>query len=228
MQTESDLIQRTIAATQRAAVDDVGTQLRARVDELVFTVAGGQFDGRSVVEHEALSMAMADAFRAELPPTNVRAAEVTTPATVFVDVICPNCRKVGRVTVAVGAELRVSSSGGELHIKAKASKAAHVCGQTGMLDADEDEGPEDPTVEAIVAEAEAIANEPTEEVEVEEGDAEGKPTGTCTACGKVITLRADGMVRAHTGNESGEKCTGSGWPPLADEKPELPPDEEPA
>jgi len=161
METQSELIERKILATRTAAIQFVEERFREELEARVVTLVGGDHDGAKVVSEEDTRHAAYAAFHELLPPTDVRSAEVVTPAIVFVDVVCPRCKESARVTAALTAELRVSTSEGELHIKAKASKSSHTCGQLTVINAPEEESI-DPEAAAAVAAAEDILEEPPE------------------------------------------------------------------
>lgn len=174
METQSELIDRKIAATRAGAIAYVEERLREELEARVITLVGGDHDGAKVVSEEDVRRAAFAAFHAILPPTDVRTAEVVTPAVVFVDVVCPRCKEAARVTAAITAELRVSTSESELHIKAKASKAAHTCGQLTVLEVP-DEEKIDAEAEAAVDAAEDILEAAAEEEPPEKPKRTRKP-----------------------------------------------------
>jgi hypothetical protein len=90
-----------------------------------------------VITIAALSGAMRQIFEGPLPAASERAAEVHTPATVFVSAECPRCHIPARIPLTVGVELHQDETRETLHLKASAKAALHVCGQLG-LDDDED------------------------------------------------------------------------------------------
>jgi phage FluMu protein Com len=158
MESQSELIERKIQNTRRGALEFVKEALHDRLEPQFVTLVGGDHDGAKVVSLDGVKHAIAMAFATELPQHDVQSAEVVTPSIIFVDVRCPRCREVGRITATLTAELRVTSTDSELHIKAKASKVGHTCGQMTVLEAEAE--PEDPETAAAID----AATEPADDV----------------------------------------------------------------
>lgn len=160
METQSELIERKIQATRGAAIAFIAERFRDELEARLEKLEGPcEHDGQVVIPEKGVREAAFDAFSADLPPTDVRSAEVVTPAIVFVDVICPLCKGTARVVATLAAELRVGGGDSELHIKAKASKSAHSCGQQTMIDVPEEEKV-DAEKEAALEAVEDILEEP--------------------------------------------------------------------
>jgi hypothetical protein len=122
----------TREAVRRAALDD----LVARADLAAVTIEAGAdlkaLDGLKVISLGKLRDAMTAALMVKLPPPPDTHAEVTTPATIALSAICPECDLPVSLTVKLTTKLTVDDSGAEIAIKAKASKMPHKHGQLSL------------------------------------------------------------------------------------------------
>lgn len=112
-------------AVRRATLDDiVGRCLIAAV-----AIEGGPLDGIEVVSLGTLRDQVTAALLVDLPPASDRYAEVTTPAHITVDAVCPECHLPVSIGVKLAPRLTVEGNSTELSIKAKSKAVAHMHGQ---------------------------------------------------------------------------------------------------
>lgn len=136
--------------------------VRARLEDRVLTLSEPPaLDGLRVVTLGNVD----EAFREPLPPASTLTAEVQTPATLYVDLVCPLCGIAQSAIVELRAVLTVEGASRELKAKAASKGRAHTCGQTRISDVTPDQTTLDDVTE-----------EPGPEVQdAEGGDAEDGP-----------------------------------------------------
>ena len=83
-----------------------------------------------VITARDLEAALSLVFGEPLPAPS-EAAEVATPATIFVAAECPRCHVPGRIPLTVSVELHQDDSE-TLHLKGKSKPAIHLCGQMSL------------------------------------------------------------------------------------------------
>jgi hypothetical protein len=81
-----------------------------------------------VLRRKELERVVHEFAQAEPEPV-ARVAEVETPATVFVDALCPRCELPTRILVVINTELVTTLGGSEVRVKAKAKASSHTCWQ---------------------------------------------------------------------------------------------------
>lgn len=118
----------TREAVRRAALEDIV----ARCELAATSIEGGELDGISVVSMGTLRDQVTGSLMVKLAPPSDRFAEVSTPATVTVSAICPECDLPVTLTVKLTPLLTVDDDGAEISIKAKAAKMAHQHGQLSL------------------------------------------------------------------------------------------------
>src|SRR4051812_705669 len=105
-------------AVRRATLDDIV----GRCQIACVSIEGGALDGVEGVSMGTLRDQVTAALLVELPPASDKYAEVTTPAHITVDAICPECHQPVSIGVKLAPRLTVEGNSTELSIKAK-SKA---------------------------------------------------------------------------------------------------------
>ena len=118
----------TREAVRRAALDDIV----ARCELAATSIEGGELDGIKVVSIGTLRDQVSGSLMVKLAPPPDRFAEVSTPATITVSAICPECDLPVTLTVKLTPLLTVDDDGAEISVKAKASKMAHQHGQLSL------------------------------------------------------------------------------------------------
>jgi hypothetical protein len=93
-----------------------------------------------VLTRLAVDQALNAIFSQPIPMPDELAAEVHTPAIVYVWAVCPRCGLAQPISMTVHPELLIDDSGSELRIKAKAKGRTHICGQMPLPVSDEAEG----------------------------------------------------------------------------------------
>jgi hypothetical protein len=111
----------TIVNTRAAFRLSVLDAVRIELDGLAIPIEGGPLDGIQVVSIGSIAEASSGSRRARCPPIDVRAAEVKTPADVYVDAICPECNLPTRILVQLTTVLETTrEAGSTIKLKAKA------------------------------------------------------------------------------------------------------------
>ena len=82
-----------------------------------------------VITMPALNDVIRGTFDAPLPAPSEHAADVATPATVFVAAVCPRCAIPQQIPLVIGVKLEQDDSTVTLHLKGKSKPAIHQCGQ---------------------------------------------------------------------------------------------------
>ena len=100
--------------------------IRAELKEATEDVKGGTWDGRQVIPAEEAERILA----LPLAPASEHAAEVITPARIVAAATCPKCNLPAEISLQLGTELRVDSTGSTVRLVGKSKPASHVCGQT--------------------------------------------------------------------------------------------------
>lgn len=118
----------TREALRRATLEDIV----ARCELAATSIEGGELDGIKVVSMGVLRDEMTGSLLVKLAPPSNRFAEVSTPATITVSAICPECDLPVTLTVKLTPLLTVDDDGAEISIKAKAAKMAHQHGQLSL------------------------------------------------------------------------------------------------
>jgi hypothetical protein len=101
-------------------------------------VPGGEWDGMQVLRRKELERVIHDLASADPDPI-ATVAEVETPATVFVDALCPRCELPTRILVILGTELVTTVDGSEIKVKAKAKASSHTCFQLPLEPSDDEQ-----------------------------------------------------------------------------------------
>jgi hypothetical protein len=115
--------------TRRQFRDDLLDLIVERLRAAETEVESGPLEGIRVVTHAQWLDALNPLRWSSLPPVSDHAAEVVTHADVTVWTVCPRCKIAGPILVTIEPELRVDTSGAELHLRAKSKPRTHVCGQ---------------------------------------------------------------------------------------------------
>lgn len=97
----------------------------ALVDRLS-PVIGGSIDGTLVLTESDIASAFADV---PLPPADESSAELTTPATVYLDARCHICGELARVVVGLESKTTVDDKTRKVAAKVDAGSVDHICGQ---------------------------------------------------------------------------------------------------
>lgn len=121
----------TREAVRRATLVDLVT----RAEIVAVPIEGGPMDGVLVVSMGTLRALQIEALRVDLPPASDKYAEVTTPATIAVDAICPECLEVVDVPVKLFPRLVVEGNTTEISVKAKSKPVIHMHGQQRLPEA---------------------------------------------------------------------------------------------
>jgi hypothetical protein len=120
-------------AVRKAVVDDIIG--RAQVASQAIDSTEG-LEGVEFLSMGTLRELCADSLRVVLPPPSDTIAEVTTPATVTVHVICPDCKLPAVITGTLTPTLTVTLDGSTVAATWKAKSKAHLCGQLPLAEAD--------------------------------------------------------------------------------------------
>lgn len=115
-------------AVRRATADDI----IGRCQAAAVAIEGGALDGVEVVSLGTLRDQVTASLLVKLPPTSDKHAEVTTPATIVVSAICPECALPVEITVKLTPALEVDNDGAELKVRAKSKGRPHVHGQLSL------------------------------------------------------------------------------------------------
>lgn len=150
------------------------TQLTDNLTQKSQELPSGPLEGEKVVLMSDITWALNEPF----PPVSDHGAEVSTPARVVVWANCPRCGQSGALSVEITPELRVDTSGGELHLKAKSKPVSHTCGQMRLA---EGNGQGSFDLEDIIGEDKALALGDVVKVGDGEGDGEGYLVGVIVA-----------------------------------------------
>lgn len=119
-------------ALRRAVTDDIV----GRAQAVAVAVDGeGPLAGVEVVSLGTLRQIVTDHLDVRLPPPSEHHAEVTSPATVTVTNICPECDLPSKTTVKATTVLTVTDEGSEISTKLKTKAAPHLCGQLQLEEA---------------------------------------------------------------------------------------------
>lgn len=121
-----------VAATRAAMLNAYRDGLRALIEDATEQVTSGPWEGVPVVTRKALDEAVSAIFGAPIPMPDETWAEVHTPATVVVSLICPECELPTPSLISIRSELLVSDDGKELRPKAKGKGKTHICGQLSL------------------------------------------------------------------------------------------------
>ena len=105
---------------------DVARLIASRLELRLQEVVGGEWDGIKVVTAKDLAEALAE----ELPPASLFSADVSTPAVITLDAVCPDCRQAVTMSTKLTVQLVQDDTGAELKIKSKSKARTHVHGQT--------------------------------------------------------------------------------------------------
>ena len=97
----------------------------ALVDRLE-PVVGGALDGTLVLTEWDIAAAFS---AVTIPPADESTAELTTPATVYLDARCHICGEVARVVVGLESKTVVDDKTRKVAAKVDAGSVDHVCGQ---------------------------------------------------------------------------------------------------
>lgn len=103
-----------------------------RCEKAATPIEGGPLDGISVVSIGTLKEQVRDELEERLGPPSEKFAEVTTPATVNVSALCPECDLPVLIVVSLLPTLTVDDGGAELSVKAKSKARVHVHGQLSL------------------------------------------------------------------------------------------------
>lgn len=147
------------SALRDAIHDDLLVALKAAE-----VTADPSFDGAPVVTIPALNEALGEVFGVPLPPPSDKHAEVTTPATIVVHAICPECGISAKTVVYLSSRLVVETGTGELNVKAASKARTHVHGQREL----DEPVPDQVTIDDVLAGQPDDA--PTEDVPTETTD----------------------------------------------------------
>lgn len=118
----------TREAVRRASLHSLVT----RCETAAVPMEGGPMDGISVVSIGTLKEQVRDELEERLGPPSDKVAEVTTPATVNVSAICPECDLPMLIVVSLLPTLTVDGDGAEISVKAKSKSRVHVHGQLSL------------------------------------------------------------------------------------------------
>lgn len=138
-------------AVRRAALDDI----IGRCQIAAVALEGGPLDGIEVVTMGTLRDQVTAALLIDLPPASERYAEVSTPANVTVDALCPECREPTEILVRLFPSLTVEEGVTKLAVKASSKAVNHMHGQQPLnLEGQQDFGLADvvgpvPTIEQL-------------------------------------------------------------------------------
>lgn len=138
-------------AVRLAVLDDIV----GRCQIAAVAIEGGALDGIEVVSMGTLRDQVTAALLIDLPPTSDRYAEVTTPANVTVEALCPECREPTEILVRLYPSLTVEEGVTKLAVKASSKAVNHMHGQQPLnLEGQQDFGLADlvgpaPTVEQL-------------------------------------------------------------------------------
>lgn len=140
-------------AVRRAVADDIVGRAQA-----VAVKGEGPLDGVDIISLGTLRQVVNDHLSVQLPPPSDKHAEVTTPATVNVHTICPECDLPSVITGKLTPQLTVTNDGAEIAAKFKAKSKVHVCGQLSLPESDVDQATLDEALDdEDVAPAEPVA-----------------------------------------------------------------------
>jgi hypothetical protein len=122
-----------------------------------------------VITMPALNDVIRGVFDAPLPAPSEHAADVATPATVFVAAVCPRCAIPQQIPLVIGVKLEQDDSTVTLHLKGKSKPAIHQCGQMRLPETPRTDGQEPLPFEAplgplpTLAEINGVLEQLTEE-----------------------------------------------------------------
>lgn len=167
-------------AVRRATADDIV----GRAQIAAVAIEGGELDGVEVVSLGTLRTVVMESLGVKLPPPSDRFAEVTTPATITVSTICPECSLATELVVKLAPQLTVTNDGAEINVKAKVKARVHVLGQLSLAEDDDNEqlGMDDVVIEDLRLRILGAVYDL--EVELDEATQRGEPEGA------VVTLDA--------------------------------------
>lgn len=192
-QEEISMIRAEVISSRRQLMNLTRDALEELVEEKRQEVKGGEWDGVPVITIPAWQEILEAVFTPKLPPPDVNAAEVETPAYVAVTTHCPSCGQSQLIAANLRAELVTDDDGSELKVKMKAKGVAHVCGQLSIFTAGHPD--QDSIDESLAALAEDLRRLNLRAV-AEVDDAYSNVVGTGLAAGPPPTLDA---IAAHLG-----------------------------
>jgi hypothetical protein len=118
-------------AVRSATLDDIV----GRAQVAAVAIEGGALDGIEVVSLDTLRQLALDAAAVKLPPVSEHFAEVTTPGSVTVHALCPECKEPAKIVVLLNARLTVEDGVMKLAVKGKSKDLTHLHGQMPLTEA---------------------------------------------------------------------------------------------
>jgi len=132
-----ETLEEQIIASRAEYRDLIRTGLDEQIKTISERLAGGNRDGEEIVTIKALAAALDYVFEQPVPAPSVHAAEVLSPAMIFVSPVCPKCGVTDTaIMLNVSSVLTVDSDGSEIKLKGKSKARTHICGQMTLLEGD--------------------------------------------------------------------------------------------
>lgn len=100
--------------------------LKSALEDRLVPVEGGPLDGQLIMSAGVMQEAIASVL---FPPTDEYVAEVRTPATIYIDLLCHICGESTRSTVNIESKTLVDDKRRTIAPKIDADTVAHMCGQ---------------------------------------------------------------------------------------------------
>lgn len=118
--------------------------VRIALEERLIPVEGGPLDGIRVITEGNLAEALA---AVEMPPIDEHAADLATPATVYLSALCHICGQRAIVDIGLESKTLVDDKRRVLSAKVDAGSVVHICGQMTLPTGDGDQTAFDWTID---------------------------------------------------------------------------------
>jgi len=107
-------------------MSDYARDLKAGLEDRLVPIEGGPLDGQLMLSSGVLQEVIASVT---FPPVDDHGAEVATPATIYVDLLCHICGESTRSTINIESKTQVDDKRRTIAPKIDAETVVHYCGQ---------------------------------------------------------------------------------------------------